>query len=274
MFLIPEEKGLYLPNSEKPVLKDGVNYFYMVKDAEDKIQVTRAQPGEAIIDTIFDIKGNILVHRSQIDKLRPQANVPVVGYHIVETVVQFVLDVGLKWTGKANDHLEDRLEKYFRTDIDWAQLPLSKNQSEQTAKRPGASEQELKEMAELRWHTARANLTSKILEETTHLRRMINDMIHTDEDSEWHVFLSHRTGRDISITKHRDYRVMEWEDAKNSGYLAYLEWKLSQPEGEREFHDWQTKHKEKKEFAEFDKKQRAKDATNKKAHRTGRFRTR
>ena len=197
---LKKAEGLYLPNREKPSMVDGVTYYHLLEK-----EMVPYKAGENFYDTVLTIDGDIVVHKSQIKRLSHTPSIPVYGYQIIEDIVRHLVNTCQAWRNDKNTELTDLLEKYFRTDTG-----LNINY---------------------------AKLYKRALEETTLIRQDLQNYLHEEEDSEWHVYVVSRQGRGISITRHHDYRTAEFLRLQKEGKLDFLE----SSEGLAAFQQWEVK---------------------------------
>lgn len=224
-------EGLYLPGREEPTIKPFTNYYRMEEVpatiAGTEVQTRKLVPyqqGERFEGTVFNTDGDIVITKTLLSRLRPQPYVPVYGYQIVETVLSHILDTCQPWKGLKEAELVERLEKYFRTDINWDEVGVKKGKPIKLS-----------------------HLINRVLEEAGPLRKSLQEFLHQDKDTEWCVHVMKRRGRLITVTRHQDFRLSEYLRMQKEGQLAFLH----SSEGIKAFQKWETNQKDKAQHAKL-----------------------
>ncbi len=213
-------EGLYLPGREEPTIKPLTNYYRMVQvpnealGAPPTLQPMPYNQGELFDGTIFNADGDIVVSKTLVSRLRPQPYVPVYGFRIIEAILSHVLDTCQPWKGLQAADLPARLEKYFRTDIDWESAGVKDGKPIKLTQ-----------------------LINRVMDDTTKLRKDLHDFMHQDKDTEWCVHVLKRRGRFITVARHQDFRLSEYLRLQAEGQLDFL----NSSEGIEAFQQWQQK---------------------------------
>lgn len=189
---LKKEKGLFLGAAETPVMVEGRQYYYsapcVIDDSKGgDLGVDHGVPiasGSEITDTVFEANGDMVVRKSQIKDLKPEPLLPVAALRLIEALIRNDVDYHMRYMAEVQN-MEDVIEQFLLPEVVASKIKNSVVRTILLLARP--------------------------------ILNAVNKFIGED-DTVIHMVV--RRGDTILITKHVDYRIMEYERLKREGKIT------------------------------------------------------